>query len=96
METGKKRVHLIIHGRVQGVWFRASTQEVARRLGIQGWVRNRRDGTVEVLAEGDEAKIEELVAWCHEGPPGAVVIRVDRTDHVYQGDMKGFEVKYTL
>ncbi len=70
------RAHLIIEGRVQGVFFRASASEQANRLGLTGWVRNCSDGSVEVVAEGERAGIEELVRWCHRGPPGAHVHNV--------------------
>lgn len=62
-----------IAGRVQGVFFRASTAERARQLGVNGWVRNCPDGSVEVVAEGPRSKLEDLVAWCRHGPPGAHV-----------------------
>jgi acylphosphatase len=71
------RTHLRVEGRVQGVYFRASTQAEALRLGLVGWVRNRRDGTVEVVAEGPARSVETLVAWAQEGPPAA---RVDRLE----------------
>ncbi len=69
-------LHAIVHGRVQGVFFRASTQKVARRLGVTGWVRNCSDGTVEVMASGDEAALQNLLAWLHQGPPMARVTQV--------------------
>lgn len=71
-----KTVRLRIEGRVQGVWYRAWTVEAARRLGLRGWVRNRRDGSVEALVSGDEGKVAQLVEACHEGPPAAEVRRV--------------------
>ena len=67
------RVRLAIDGRVQGVFFRTSTLEEATRLGLTGWVRNCPDGSVEVVAEGQKKKIDDLVSWCHHGPPGAHV-----------------------
>jgi acylphosphatase len=67
-----------IHGRVQGVWFRAWTMQEARRLGLGGWVRNRRDGTVEAEFAGPPDAVEAMVAACHDGPPLAKVARVDR------------------
>jgi len=66
-------VHLLISGRVQGVWYRASTRNKAQELGLSGWVRNLPDGRVEAEAHGPRDALEQLVAWCHDGPPAAVV-----------------------
>lgn len=71
-----RRVRAIITGRVQGVSYRASTATEARRLGVVGWVENRSDGSVELEAEGDDAKIAALLAWCENGPPLARVTNV--------------------
>ena len=68
---------LRIYGRVQGVWYRGWAVEEAKRLGLDGWVRNRFDGSVEALVQGPEARIEELVARCRQGPPAARVERVE-------------------
>ena len=68
--------HLKIIGKVQGVWYRASTQDEAVRLGLTGWVANMPDGSVEAHAEGDKSVIETFVKWCHEGPPLACVDKV--------------------
>jgi acylphosphatase len=83
-------VHLRIHGQVQGVFFRASTEAEARRLGLTGWVRNRPDGSVEVIAEGPKAKLEDLVAWCRRGPPRAQVDRVEVEWGEAAGEFSGF------
>ena len=70
-----RRIH--VTGRVQGVWFRGWTVDQARDLGLNGWVRNRRDGNVEILAEGSEEAIAELIRRCREGPSAARVDRVE-------------------
>lgn len=71
------RARLIVRGRVQGVFYRQSTKEEARRLGIMGWVRNQNDGSVAVEAVGPRTAVEELIKWCHKGPPSARVDAVD-------------------
>jgi len=88
-----ERVHLLIWGRVQGVWYRASAQKEAQALGLVGWVRNRPDGAVELAAEGPSETLERLIAWCHKGPPLARVdgVRVERGEAT--GEFRGFEVK---
>jgi len=89
------RVRLIIEGRVQGVWFRESTRREAERLGVRGWVRNRREGTVEVLAEGPKENVRKLVDWCHHGPPSSRVMRVNETAESFQGEYGSFDVVYS-
>ena len=89
------RVRLIIEGRVQGVWFRESTRKQAEHLGVHGWVRNRREGTVEVVAEGPEESVRKLVDWCHHGPPSARVSRVRETAEAFQGEFISFDVVYS-
>ena len=74
------RKRLRIMGRVQGVAFRTSTVTIARVLGLGGWVANRADGSVEAVAEGDDAAIAALVRWCQHGPPAARVDHVEVTD----------------
>ncbi len=88
------RAHVIIHGLVQGVWFRASTKEAALRLGVGGWVRNLPDGGVEALFEGEKKKVEEIVGWCHKGPPGARVTKVDIVWERFTGEFRHFDVRY--
>lgn len=70
-------VHLFVHGQVQGVFYRASTQTRAEELQLNGWVKNRPDGSVEIHAEGDREALEELIAWCRQGPPMAKVSTLD-------------------
>jgi len=88
------RMHLIIEGRVQGVYFRDSTRKEAVTLSVFGWVKNLPDGTVEVLAEGPEDNLKELVSWCHHGPPGAKVQRVHETREEWGSEYKSFDVIY--
>ena len=85
-------VHLIIVGRVQGVFYRASTREAAHALGLKGWVRNLPDGSVEAVAEGPEEAVERFVAWCRKGPPGAFVTDVRRTARPATGEYSSFDV----
>ena len=80
-----KAVQARITGRVQGVAFRWHTEEQARRLGVVGWVRNEPDGSVLVHAEGDEVAVNDLVAWCHHGPPSARVSNVAVRDAAPSG-----------
>jgi len=68
---------LVIHGRVQGVGYRMAMAEAASALGVAGWVRNRRDGTVEAVVQGDDAVVQRLLAWCRRGPPGARVTAIN-------------------
>lgn len=71
------RLEMVVSGRVQGVWFRASTRKEARRLGLRGWVRNLPDGRVEAVFEGEDERLRQMLDWCHAGPPGAQVCQVD-------------------
>lgn len=89
-----KRLHLRITGIVQGVFYRASARDEARRLGLSGWVRNCADGSVEAVAEGPEQALEQLAGWCREGPPAARVERVDSSWDRASGEFRGFSVRY--
>ena len=80
------RRHVVVHGRVQGVFFRASCEQEAGRLGLAGWVTNRPDGTVEAVFEGEPAAVDQMVAWCRGGPPRASVTEVVVTDEEPQGE----------
>jgi len=88
------RVRLIIQGRVQGVWFRDSTRREAIRLGVTGWVKNRRDGGVEVVVEGPEERVKQLVVWCHQGPSHARVTDVRQTREEWQGEFDSFDIVF--
>lgn len=89
----RARLHLIVEGRVQGVFFRATAAEVAHRLNVKGWVRNCPDGTVEVVAEGERKRLDDLLAWCRHGPPGARVHNVELRWEDFQGEYGDFRIK---
>jgi len=82
---------LVMSGRVQGVGFREATVDAARAAGVVGWVRNRADGTVEVLAQGSSDAVDRLVAWCRRGPPLARVTGVDVATAAADASLDGFE-----
>lgn len=88
----KTRAHLIIEGFVQGVFFRANTLEMAERHNVGGWVRNRPDGTVEAVFEGNEEAVKKLIEWCRHGPPGATVEKVNTDWEEYTGEFENFTV----
>lgn len=88
------RAHVIIHGLVQGVWFRASTRDEADRLGVAGWVKNLPDGSVEAVFEGGKKKVDEIVGWCHRGPSGAKVDNVEIVWEPYSGEFSNFDIRY--
>jgi acylphosphatase len=89
-EVVRRRV--LLTGRVQGVWFRESCREVADRLHVAGSVRNRADGSVEVIAEGPPQEVQALVAWCRQGPRAAEVTDVEVTEERPEG-LVGFRVR---
>ena len=84
-------IHVIVRGRVQGVCFRASTQDTAVDLGLVGWVRNCPDGSVEIHAEGIKLQLEKLIDWCRTGPPSAEVLGLE-VDWVSPEGLRSFEV----
>lgn len=88
------RAHLFIRGRVQGVFYRGFTRNVAVKLGLNGWVKNLYDGRVEVVFEGDRTLIEQAVQHCRLGPPGAYVKDIEVIWEGYSGREKGFEIKH--
>ena len=94
-ETEKSRLHAIVEGRVQGVGFRYFVQERASVLDLTGWVRNRWDETVEVLAEGERNKLEKLLAALHRGPPSAFVSNVKADWQTPTGEFSQFSVRST-
>lgn len=88
-----KRVRAVVLGRVQGVSYRAYTEEQATRLGLTGWVRNKADGTVELEAEGPAGQVEALIEWCRGGPPAARVTAVETQWIAPTGGQADFSVR---
>jgi acylphosphatase len=88
-----KAVHLRIHGIVQGVWYRASTKEVADLNGLAGWVRNTPDGSVEAFAQGPEKAVNAFLDWCWRGPAGARVDQVDVSHAEPETGLHGFAIR---
>jgi len=92
----KKRVRVIISGKVQGVFFRAETERAAKKRGINGWVRNRRDGSVEAVFEGDSEAVGDMIQWCRKGPPLAFVDRVQQFEESYEDEFMEFTIQSTV
>ena len=91
----KVRAHIIIRGRVQGVFFRASMREVALANGVTGWVKNLPDGrSIEAVLEGDWDSVEKVLCWSLRGPPGARVEEVELKFEKYKGEFKTFEIRF--
>ncbi|MBS7619366.1 acylphosphatase [Candidatus Bathyarchaeota archaeon] len=87
------RVHIYVSGRVQGVFYRSSTQKKARELSITGWVKNLEDGRVEIVAEGEEDKLKKFIEWCRIGPVMARVEDFEVRVEPVTGEFKSFDIK---
>ncbi len=87
-------MHVIVSGRVQGVFFRAYTRETARSLKLTGWVRNLPDGRVETVFEGKDTNVREMLEWCKKGPPHAIVNHVEAAEEPYTGEFRDFQITY--
>ena len=87
-----KAIDITVSGKVQGVFFRASTKDEALSCNVKGWCKNQRDGTVFIHAEGESANLEKFVRWCHHGPPMSKVAKVSTKDSQFSG-MRKFEIR---
>ena len=85
-------IHIIVHGRVQGVWFRAGKKEIADELGLFGWVKNKSEGTVEIHAEGEKLQLEDFILWCRKGTPAANVTSLNLNQTSLQ-NFTSFEIR---
>lgn len=90
----KARVHVVISGQVQGVFFRAHTRDISKKFNLNGWVKNRYDGKVEAVFEGEEDDVKEVIDWCHDGPPSASVSGVDVKWEEFKDEFNGFNIIY--
>ena len=90
----KVRAHVYVSGRVQGVFFRSETEDLAQRLDVKGWVRNLSDGRVEALFEGEKERVEEAIEFCRRGPPGAFLQNVEIEWEDWRGEYPDFNVLY--
>jgi acylphosphatase len=90
----KARAHVTVSGRVQGVFFRSRTKREADSRDVKGWVRNRDDGGVEAVFEGEEAAVKAVVEFCKRGPSGAKVATADVVWEDYAGEFRDFEIRY--
>ena len=91
----RTRAHIIVNGDVQGVFFRQETKQRAEAHDVRGWTRNRNDGTVEAVFEGEEQDVKALIDFSKRGPSRAAVTNVDVKLEAYTGEYKGFKIRYT-
>jgi len=89
------RAHIIVSGQVQGVFFRAKTQQTAEELGLTGWVKNLSDGRVEAVFEGEKPQVEQMLKWAKSGPRGASVRDLELTWEDFKGEFSSFDIKYS-
>lgn len=87
-------LRIFVYGRVQGVFFRANTRKKAKKLGLKGWVRNKKDGSVEILVQGEKDKIEKLIDWTKVGPPAARVDKIEKNQEEIEKEFSDFKIRY--
>ena len=92
--AGRRRVRILVSGKVQGVFFRQATKVSAKGNGVTGWVRNLDDGRVEAVLEGEAGAVGRVVAWARDGPAGSRVTGMEVRDEGYAGEFSGFDVLY--
>jgi len=90
----KKRIHIIVSGRVQGVFYRLSAKRQAKILNLTGWIKNKENGKVEIIAEGEEENLRKLILWCRRGPLIARVEDIKTEWKEYKGEFEYFSVRY--
>ena len=90
----KQCVHILVTGKVQGVFFRQATRVAAIKYNVTGWVKNLDDGRVEILIEGEDKSVDSVMAWCNYGPANSRVDNIEVTNEDYSGNFESFEVRY--
>ncbi len=90
----KIRAHIIVSGRVQGVYFREQMRKGAKKLNVSGWVKNLEDGRVEAIFEGEKGKVEKIIDWVKQGPAFAKVKDIELEWQEYRGEFKNFKVRH--
>lgn len=86
--------HILVKGKVQGVFFRKNAKQLAAELNILGWIKNTDEGHVEILAQADKNAVEQFIQWCWQGPPRADVEKVETEDAAINNDLKRFSIEY--
>jgi acylphosphatase len=94
LESVKTRAHVLVTGKVQGVFYRAETASKAKQLMLTGWIRNLPDGRVEAIFEGDEANVQKIIEFCRRGPPNAYVVDVNVRRQEWKDEFDNFAVRY--
>ena len=90
----KIRAHIVVRGKVQGVYFRQNAQRICNEYGVTGWVLNVDDGSVEAILEGDKNSVEYAISWFRVGPPDAHVEKIELSYDRYSGEFEGFKISY--
>ncbi len=90
----KTRVHVLVSGHVQGVFFRYETRKTAENYGVKGWVENLPDGRVECILEGEKEDLKKVIEFCKKGPPGAHVSNIEIKWEKWKGEFVGFQIRY--
>ena len=90
----KIRAHIIVRGKVQGVYFRQNAQRICNEYGVTGWVLNANDGSVEAILEGSKNSVEDAISWFKAGPPNAHVEKIELSYDKYSGEFQDFKISY--
>ena len=90
----KIRAHIIVKGKVQGVYFRQNAQNICNKQGVTGWVLNVDDGSVEAILEGDKNSVDDAISWFKVGPPNAYVEKIELSYDTYSGQFRDFKIRY--